>query len=155
MIDDLIAYLRARLDEREAVALAAQGTTRGIWKQTDPDRAPGRIEDDYRDVVTYDEGSPDEAQGRHIADNDPAFVLADVAAKRRIVERYERFALHGGPASTDIMPFPPPLGSPERTEADTRSEMLAIGARAVLADVLLELVQPYAHRQDFRKEWHR
>lgn len=83
-------FLAARLDDAQAVALAAQGTTRGIWKQVDPGREPGRIEDDYGDAVTHDESSPDEAQGRHIAANDPAHVLADIAAKRAILAIHEQ-----------------------------------------------------------------
>ena len=84
-MDDLVAFLRARLDEREARALAAAGTTEGRWTQDDPHRAPGRIVDDYGDFVTYDEMAPSQEQGEFIADNDPAFVLADVAAKRRLI----------------------------------------------------------------------
>lgn len=87
-LDPLLAFVRARLDEREARALAAQGTTEGRWEQDDPVRAPGRIVDDYGDTVTYDEGAPSEAQAVHIVDNDPQFVLADVAAKRQIVDLF-------------------------------------------------------------------
>lgn len=89
-MNDIATFLNAQFDEREAIALAAQGTTRGIWKQVDPDREPGRIEDDYGDVVTYDESSPDEAQGRHIAASSPASVLAEVTAKRKIVAECDR-----------------------------------------------------------------
>jgi hypothetical protein len=84
-VNDIVTWLGRQLDEREAIALAAQGTTRGIWKQVDPGRGPGRIEDDYGDVVTYDESSPDEAQGRHIAANDPASALRAVVAERAIL----------------------------------------------------------------------
>ncbi|WP_369862504.1 DUF6221 family protein [Amycolatopsis sp. BJA-103] len=37
-------------------------------------------------IRIYDEGGHDVDQALHIADNDPRFVLADVAAKRRILD---------------------------------------------------------------------
>lgn len=97
-IDALVAFLLARLDEREKVARAASGVH---WKRGapndaadwDPDEKPWR--DDYNGIseadpphetVVYDEGRPNDGQLDHIALNDPARVLADVEAKRRIVE---------------------------------------------------------------------
>lgn len=86
MMDELIAFARARLDEDEAAAKAAGGSTpQGIWAQVDPERRPGRIECDSGYVVTYDEGSPDEGQAPHIARHDPARVLREVEAKRAIL----------------------------------------------------------------------
>lgn len=80
-MDDLIAFLRARLDEREFKAKAALP---GPWIVE---------EHTYETVVTSDGGqivaSVDGLRdGWHIADNDPARVLADVAAQRRIVDMY-------------------------------------------------------------------
>lgn len=64
-MDDLIAFLNARLDEDEAEAkAAANALNRHI--ECDPDNAA------------------------HIARHDPARVLREVAAKRAIVERYAK-----------------------------------------------------------------
>jgi hypothetical protein len=84
---DLVTFLRARLDEREAAAKAAGGDT---WV-AEP-RTPGSyaVACDGEPVV-YDEGAPTEEQAAHIALNDPVFVLADVAAKRRILSRHRRY----------------------------------------------------------------
>jgi len=122
---DIAAFLRACLDEREAVALAAQGTTEGRWRQVDPVRTPGLIYDDYDDFVTYDESAPSEEQARHIADNDPAFVLADIAAKRLIIEQYE---LADGGLTGQIL----------RNCLDTPIRLLAL---------------PFAGHPDYREEW--
>jgi hypothetical protein len=97
---DLVTFYRARLDHREAVARkAASGC--GCHPPTpawafDDEATDGRI-------VIVDDPHPDIAKkltrrwnrsydglfhAAHIALNDPQFVLADVAAKRRIVEAH-------------------------------------------------------------------
>lgn len=83
---DIADFVKARLDERAAKAKAACGDGEGRWTQPDADREPGRIEDERGEVVSYYEGKPTEAQADHITENDPAYVLRDVAAKRRIIE---------------------------------------------------------------------
>jgi len=82
-MDDLAAFITARLDEDEAMAkLAAREG--GTWTQDDPERRPGAISSAGGQVV-YDEGAPDEYQAAHIARHDPARVLREVAAKRAMV----------------------------------------------------------------------
>lgn len=77
MIDDLIAFLRARLDEWEQ---RAREWERMEWPRADHD--PGECDecDRARRRILNALDHPDF--------DDPAFVLADVAAKRRIVELY-------------------------------------------------------------------
>lgn len=88
-------WLLARLDEDEQVARAARP---GPW-----DGRAGIVQaEDGQDVATsvgHDQSDPLDVGERmargdahHIARHDPARVLADVAAKRRIVERED---LHG------------------------------------------------------------
>jgi hypothetical protein len=89
MTPNIVAFIRARLAEDERMALAAcERGSAGRWRQEDPNREPGRIYDDLNDIVTYDEGSPSEAQARHIAGHDPARALRGVEAKRRILAQH-------------------------------------------------------------------
>lgn len=80
-MDDLIAFLNARLDEREAKALDAvqESPTWGYDYQ-------GLVEggDNVWSGLTEFSRHGDQL-GEFIAANDPAFVLADVAAKRQII----------------------------------------------------------------------
>lgn len=87
-VDDLAAFLNARLDEDEAAARAAGGRS---WRQPDPERTPGWVEDDSDSIdriVVYDEGAPTAGQAAHIARHDPARVLREVEAGRIILARY-------------------------------------------------------------------
>lgn len=123
---DIVAFLRARLDEREKVARAASGTRgheapngeRWRWEYTFSDHPqvdqpvsidPGEefIGDSgtvgVRSIESYpfnatpgsgphlaligcEEVEPGVAL--HIADNDPRYVLDDIAAKRKIIEAH-------------------------------------------------------------------
>jgi hypothetical protein len=89
--DDIVAFIRARLDEEAVTAVDALMGGAGKWAQEDPDRAAGSIVDESleNDRVVYDEGRPTGEQAAHIARHDPARVLRAVEAKRRIVARYE------------------------------------------------------------------
>jgi hypothetical protein len=85
---DLVAFLRARIDEDEAVARAATVETGGPrWHGSDS----GLCSDDASNhpgpflVDAYGYTAPELVA--HIARHDPARVLADIAAKRAIVDR--------------------------------------------------------------------
>lgn len=80
----LTDFLLARIAEDEAAAQAASLHGDTTWTQTDPLRKEGQVES-VRSVVTYDDGSPNADQAAHIARHDPARVLAECEAKRRIV----------------------------------------------------------------------
>jgi hypothetical protein len=67
MTDDLITWLRAQLDEDERVARA--------WLPL---------------------GNPTAADREHIARHDPARVLAEVDAKRRILDEHKTYDVHSG-----------------------------------------------------------
>lgn len=101
---DLVTFLRARLDEDEAIANAARHSKEGRWQRgTTPDKE-GRVYADCgvfsvsdepidtsgwrfdNDYVVYDEGAPSEEEAEHIARHDPARVLREVAAKRAILD---------------------------------------------------------------------
>jgi hypothetical protein len=70
-MDDVVAFVRARLDEDEAAAKAAWG-----------------IEWDWRYVAQPFGERPSIAHTVHIARHDPARVLREVEAKRAILDRH-------------------------------------------------------------------
>jgi hypothetical protein len=86
-MDDLVAFLRARLDEKAARAQAAGGDE---WSLHGHESDTVLIYSSHGEPVVYDEGSPAPAQARHIVDHSPARVLREVEAKRRLVDQYER-----------------------------------------------------------------
>ncbi|MFD5491599.1 DUF6221 family protein [Streptomyces sp. NPDC127091] len=85
-MSEIADFLRARYAERRAIAEAARDGGEGRWHQDDPERYPGRIEDERGHPVVYDEGSPSEEQAAHIVANDPEDVIADLDAKLALVD---------------------------------------------------------------------
>jgi len=90
-MDDLVAFLKARLDEDEAVAQETVADFGDHWT-VDGERVRGSVE--YVDVLDGP-GMP----YAHIARHDPARVLREVEAKRRLL------ALHAptGPGGDDCV----------------------------------------------------
>ncbi|WP_330328153.1 DUF6221 family protein [Streptomyces pseudovenezuelae] len=93
-MDDLVQFLRDRLDDDETIAREASHLEHGHW--TTEDGYPVSVADElvkgadvFERVVAFDEGSPSEEQAAHIARHDPARVLVEVAAKKKILELYE------------------------------------------------------------------
>lgn len=147
MIDDLLAFLRARLDEDEQAARAA--AKRAASELATADRKAGWYQPPYDgshwsndyDHVHVRDHRP-ERNGRrvqiadcghgaldltsHLARHDPARVLAEVDAKRRIVEKCA--AVQDG------------------LRDDFTADWLA-------DDVLELLALPYAGHPDYREEW--
>lgn len=135
-------FLRARLDEREAVAAAAGGrrTTGYLWSETWPERHPGLIGDAHGDVVAWGEREFGKAvilteHATHIALNDPAYVLVDVAAKRRIVDEF-------GDAGEWLPPNP-----------DDDEPEYAYGHARALYDVIKLLAALHDGHPDFDPAW--
>ncbi|MFE6597215.1 DUF6221 family protein [Streptomyces albidoflavus] len=133
MTADLIAFLRARLDEDEVVALAASP---GPWR---PDEEGDEVV--AVDGITVAEGFA--LSGRqlratvyHIARHDPARTLAEVEAKRKAVHFYEQ-AVHSLGASA---PGAPPHD-------------LMTGAANTARAILQALATTYADHPDYRDAW--
>lgn len=105
MTDDLITWLRAQLDADERVARAA---TPGPWVWL-----AGRVFQEHGDdrivVPTVNDLAVVEPEDlAHIARHDPARVLAEVQAKRRLVseaEHYLNYEDHGLPLAEWILTF--------------------------------------------------
>ena len=125
-MDDLIAFLRARLDEREHIARAAAEETETRWHAG---------HEHLNEGVSGADGSP-VAYGpyegvlsweirQHIAANDPGTVLADVNVKRRIIEVHQGLHSCGFWEHDDDDPCP----------------------------TLCLLALPFAGHPDYRQEW--
>ena len=82
--EDPVAWLRAQVEARKAVALASDGQT-GIWLLRDHPSESVMIRDQGGLPVVYDEGSPSEAEAAHIAANDPRDVIARCEAELAII----------------------------------------------------------------------
>ncbi|MFI7615101.1 DUF6221 family protein [Nonomuraea terrae] len=126
-MDDLVVFVRARLDEEEAIALTAGADPEcGVWAAT-------------RDGVDFDQYEVDgihPATAAHIVRHDPARVLREVAAKRSILDRHKSCGT--GVGYCDDGGHGP---SVEDSEAFTGCSDLK------------DLATPYADHRDYRREW--
>lgn len=132
MTADLVAFLRARLDEDERIARAA---TPGPWEQT-PERVGFLASEEYWDVVDCSGTPAARENAEHIARHDPARVLADIDAKRQLI------ALHQ-----------------EKQEQGYGSDFCAecgfgeVSQSYYPCGTLRLLALPYAGHPDYREEW--
>lgn len=136
MTADLVAWLRAQLDADEQAARAASP---GPWTVNDESYAETIYDANGQDVVSGGRWNGEASvfdsteDAIHIARWNPARVLAEIDAKRRIIDRY----LAG---DTD-------MGSthgPDWNEPESRQ----LGE-----DVLRLLALPYAGQPGYRDEW--
>lgn len=132
-MSDLIEWLRAQLDADEATAGSA---TSGPWSNDDPLARDGVFASAIDGFVVdcdYAHMGPFAVHNAtHIALHDPASVLADIAAKRAILDAYEEArSFYRDPANLHI-----PAGE----------------AHGLLT-ALRHLTTAYADRPGFREEW--
>lgn len=131
-MDDLIAFVRARLDEREALAIAAKKFHPTPWR-LDPDvettMDTGRwVADANADGVLVANG---DAPAKFYAAIDPAYVLADVAAKRQIIA----------------------LSIAATRQFQAKDSAFAQGASFALYRTVKILALPYADHPDYQGSW--
>ena len=137
---DMVAFLNARLDEDEG---AAKTATPGPWMTADgrewlADNVvfgqsvdwPGHIQQ----VCNVDYAQHKAGNAEHIARYDPARVLREVEAKRKIVTRYER-SLAG-----------------DLPEWKAGRELL-IAATAILKGAVVDLAVVYSDHPDYDEAW--
>lgn len=114
---DLVQFLRDRLDEDERLAQAAKGAY--IFKGDG--FVPGGQTSTLIPMEVY----------RHIARQGPERTLAEVEAKRRIVQEFE----HWDETTTIV------------------SDQRDIGVMEGLEDAMRLLALPYSDHPDYRAEW--
>jgi hypothetical protein len=118
-VNELIAFVQARRDEDQRAAKRAPS---GPWEVDGDNIVSGRL------VVARDCILP------HIVRHDPGRVLADVAAVRAIVARYEDCLAR--------------LDDPDYSTAAAADQI-----REYEDFVLPSLALPYADHPDYREEW--
>ncbi|MFG1851746.1 DUF6221 family protein [Actinomadura geliboluensis] len=121
---DLVEFLRARLARDEQIA---RDCASAPWKAT-----PSGTVDTDADDPAFVAKAENDAYAEHIARHHPARTLAEVAARRRIVDDFEKNAWI--------------LGQGHRT---SESE----AAQAVRESVLRLLALPYATHPAYQEEW--
>lgn len=99
-MDDLVAFLRARLDEE---AKCAQAAGAAEWSLQEHEGDTVLIYSSRGEPVVYDEGWPTQPQARHIVHHSPARVLREVEAKQQILDRCG-WALKTGGGSAFVRP---------------------------------------------------
>lgn len=142
MSDDLVAFLRARLDEDERIARAASWTDEANAWHAEPSPFGARhdgqrwyVEDGMEEgVVSHVDpaASDDEGVARHIAEWDPARVLREIDADRALVAVYEAVA--------DL-------------DTEDPEPEFAYGRAAGLGEAVRFRALRYADRPGYREEW--
>jgi hypothetical protein len=131
---DLVAWLRAQLDDDERVARAA---TPGPW-ETYVAAHDVVVQNARRDRLIYETSLDDQreqqqaADGVFVAANSPDRILAEVAAKRAILAEYDAARVNLDRHPTDL--------------AGKGWLLATVRARRLLA-------APYADRPGYRQEW--
>lgn len=146
-MDDLIAFLRARLDDDEAAARVAAALTRSPWTTEGSTVMCG----DGLPVAGIEDG--ESATAAHIARWDPVRVLAEVDAKRRILDLHT--GEHDCPEMhTGIYPADWPASAPwgKAGECWAHPSVEHFEADQPCPTVRL-LALPYAGQDGYREEW--
>ena len=138
-MDDLVAWLRHQIDEDERVARATLSVgTRANMRREKPAprwiRDGSRIRDDAPGPTILRVGHTWAREADHIARHDPARVLAEVAAKRKVLDLRDSWAREAETA-------------PPQASHLFRAQVSAADA------VIRALAQPFAGRPGWREEW--
>lgn len=135
-MDDLVRWLVAQLDEDERIARAATDgpwtpwrgqALHGLGDLIHPVLMPGQKPGSKAVIVTASW-----LDAEHIAEWDPARVLREIDAKRRIIERYER-AMDNKRAHPD--------------------DLASAGALLALHGAVKLLALPYSDRPGYQEGW--
>ncbi|MEU9167038.1 DUF6221 family protein [Streptomyces sp. NPDC048420] len=160
MKDNLVDFLRARLDEDDAFAEMAVATVGGgEWLMRGRSGQEGPVEEKSNGhVVVPDTGVPDRLEAVHIARHNPARVRREVKAKLAILDMYRPGATdpHPGLPCTNSVHFDP-YGDEYDPDVICERHSRAVDERpdgAFGNDMVLRLLAlPYADHPDYRPEW--
>lgn len=133
--DSLAAFLLARWAEIEALTQT--------WASTSNWEAEGS------DVVGLNATIAEDVNfgyAPHIARHDPAYVLADIESKRRIVELYKE-------ERSRVLAYRSPRWKDAMNEQDKAEWHKQEARHRVAEDFALALAQPFADHPDFLEEW--
>jgi hypothetical protein len=129
MANDLVTFLRSRLEEEEQLARAASPAP---WSATaEHDEVLAADGETVADGFALSSSKQLRATVDHIVRHDPARVLREVEAKRRILDDLERFIAGGRDLPTD-----------ERA-----------AGKATASGIVRLLALPYADHPAYRAEW--
>lgn len=131
-MSEILDFLNRCLDEDERTAEACESPAPWTVRY----RGESTVTDADDHAVIYDEGAPGACDAVHIAAWDPGRVLAEVAAKRRILDR------HPGANAEDECP-----GCGAHLDGTWRT-----GA-GELCPEQVDMAQPFAGRPGWREEW--
>jgi hypothetical protein len=129
MANDLVTFLRSRLDEEEQLAHAASPAP---WSaNAEHDEVLAADGETVADGFALSSSKQLRATVDHIVRHDPARVLREVEAKRRILDDLERFIAGGRDLPTD-----------ERA-----------AGKATASGIVRLLALPYSDHPAYRAEW--
>lgn len=139
-MDDLIEFLQARLNEDQTAAEGASNKGHAEWHTVFGQTGDYEVEDDAGRPVT---GELVEwtSQAVHIARHDPARELAEVAAKRAVVERH---------SSSDFQYVGDDGGGVSEYAGEPTCDYCN---RPWPCPDLLDVGLPFASHPDYREEW--
>lgn len=160
---DIAAFLTARFDEEHAEAIAAQEADPAPWRANTTNRGSTEQRHEHGSglVIAGDDTALWDCEGsntlcmtaptaRHVARWDPGRVLADIKAKRAVVEDYVLTCRYRDEAATRIQRA--------RESGQIDSAALDDWHRAdreasILEGVVQRLASPYAEHPDYDPSW--
>ena len=142
---DLFSWLRAQIEARKALAVAACGDPGHpvAWVLESHGGSSAIIRDEYGNVVVYDEGSPVDEEAAHIAANDPRDIIARCEAELAILDACEEAISRGE--------SPEEGGWHDGRDPDERERDEALAELA--DDILALLADGYRHREGWAQHW--
>ncbi|MGW2550676.1 DUF6221 family protein [Streptomyces sp. NPDC001635] len=135
-MDDLVRWLGQQLDADAVRAMGAADGLGASWRY-DGGYVRGEREGDM--VATGGQDFLDPERGRFIAEHDPAWVLAEIGAKRKTIDLHE--------------PQPEPFSSTQKACTACRRNARSEWGADWPCPTLRLLALPYADRPGYREEW--
>lgn len=143
-VNDQVEWLRAQLDVDEQAALAVREEYRSWWQDgLYPETGPRKVVSTYGHLMAQPPADIAAEITGHIGRHDPARVLREVEAKRRILDLYAEAQQR---AKTESWRRDQGMGSP--------TDLAAAAARAAaLAQVVRLHAAALSDRPGYREEW--